>query len=189
MKFWTVQKNIIINTIDTYGYFKPDFSKSDYTASNPPLTSLYNMILEAFNNVNNTNYAGLIFAFAQTDNKNIYPIPDIYSFYDLIKEKKSVIKSLWDNLSSKDVVIAELDYLEDDFNFNPISIDINDFQFLMPPHMILPPYTKNDISRICNDLYNGNIKPSIFPSGIIQAHLPFITSKNLTNVYPMFKLK
>lgn len=48
-------------------------------------------------------------------------------------------------------------------------------KFSMPPLMIMPPY--------------GIIRPSVFPSGLIQAHLPYIKSENITNIYPMFKLK
>ncbi|MGN0676257.1 MAG: hypothetical protein ACI4K5_00755 [Ruminococcus sp.] len=185
MKFWTVQKTAVVNTVNKFGGFSPDFNKSDYIEINPDLKSLYDVILSSFNQVNNVMFSGLIFSFMKSDDKNIYQIPDIYSFYDLIKEKKPVIKSLWENLSSKDTVILELDYSE---NFNPIYIDINDFQFLMPPIMIMPPYTDKDIQYLLEDIQNGIIRPSVFPSGLIQAHLPYIKSENITNIYPMFKL-
>ena len=186
MKFWTVQKTAVVNTVNKFGGFSPDFSKSDYVAMNPDLKSLYDVILSSFNKVNNVMFSGLIFSFMESDNKKIYSIPDIYSFYDLINEKKPVIKSLWENLCSKDTVILELDYSEE---FNPIYMDVNDFQFLMPPLMIMPPYTDNDIQYLLEDINNGIIRPSVFPSGLIQAHLPYIKSENITNIYPMFKLK
>ena len=186
MKFWTVQKTAVVNTVNKFGGFSPDFSKSDYVAMNPDLKSLYDVILSSFNKVNNVMFSGLIFSFMESDNKKIYSIPDIYSFYDLINEKKPVIKSLWENLCSKDTVILELDYSEE---FNPIYMDVNDFQFLMPPLMIMPPYTDNDIQYLLEDINNGIIRPSVFPSGLIQAHLPYIQSENITNLYPMFKLK
>lgn len=56
------------------------------------------------------------------------------SFYSFIQNKRAVIESLWNELSSKDAVILELNY---DDNFNPIFLDINDFQFLMPPIFFL----------------------------------------------------
>ena len=186
MKFWTVQKITVADTVNKFGVFSPDFSKSDYVAMNPELKSLYDVILSSFNKVNNVMFAGLIFSFMTSDNKKIYSIPDIYSFYDLINEKKPVIKSLWENLCSNDTVILELDYSKE---FNPIYIDVNDFQFLMPPITIIPPYTDNDIQYLLEDINNGIIRPSVFPSGLIQAHLPYIKSENITNIYPMFKLK
>lgn len=186
MKFWTVQKTTVVDTVNKSGIFSPDFSKSDYVAMKPKLKNLYNVILLSFNKVNNVMLPGLIFSFMASDNKKIYPISDIHSFNDLINEKKPVIEDLWENLCSNDTVILELDYSKE---FNPIYIDVNDFQFLMPPITIIPPYTDNDIQYLLEDINNGIIRPSVFPSGLIQAHLPYIKSENITNIYPMFKLK
>ena len=35
---------------------------------------------------------------------------------------------------------------------NPLLIDLNDFQFLMPPIQYFPPYTEKSVDRICTDL-------------------------------------
>ena len=82
-------------------------------------------------------------------------------------------------------MIIELNY-ED--NFNPIFIDMNDFQFLMPPIMLLPPYTAESINRILEDITQDQICVSEFPSYVIQAHLPYIEKRNVINIYPMFEL-
>ena len=80
----------------------------------------------------------------------------------------------------------ELNYEE---RFNPIFIDINDFQFLMPPIMLLPPYTKNSILRIRQDIVYGQTSVSEFPSNVMQAHLPYIEKENIVNVYPIFEIE
>ena len=82
-------------------------------------------------------------------------------------------------------MVLELEYEE---NFNPIFIDINDFQLLMPPRMILPPYTGESFGRILNDISLGRVSSSEFPSYLFQAHLPDIKKENIINVYPVFSL-
>lgn len=95
------------------------------------------------------------------------------------------MNSLWNQLGAEDAVILELDVPAD---FNPVFIDLNDFQFLMPPVMPLPPYTPESVSRIINDIQHGVITRSEFPSDVIQAHLPNIEIKNVTGCYPLFSL-
>ena len=80
----------------------------------------------------------------------------------------------------------ELNYTE---SFNPIFIDINDFQFLMPPIMLLPPYTKESLLRIQRNIIQGQITVSEFPSNVIQAHLPYIKKENIVNAYQMFDVE
>lgn len=96
-----------------------------------------------------------------------------------------MIGTFWKQLDKENSVILELNYEND---FNPIFIDINDFQFLMPPVMLLPPYTKESINRIVADITQGRITLSEFPSNVIQAHLPYIEKRNVINMYPVFEL-
>lgn len=186
MKFWTVQKRAILEIINRDKIYYSDFTKSDILQKNQDLNELYSMSLEAFNILNQTNVTGLIFSLAGSNNKVVFSFEDIYFFYDRINECKDAILSMWKNFNKEDYVILELDYND---KFNPMFIDINDFQFLMPPIYIMPPYTKEDISRIANDFCAGCIAPSIFPSYIIQAHLPYIKIENITNIYPMFNFR
>lgn len=78
------------------------------------------------------------------------------------------------------------DYPED--SFNPLFIDINNFQFLMPPITILPPYSYESIARIVTDIRHARISSGVFPSYLIQAYLPVIHEKNITEMYHMFSL-
>ena len=55
---------------------------------------------------------------------------------------------------------------------------------VMPPVMAMPPYTEEDIDRIIQNISRGVYEPSIFPSGVIQLHLPNITLGNVVNIYP-----
>lgn len=85
-----------------------------------------------------------------------------------------MIGGFWKQLDKENSVLIELNY-EDDFN--PIFIDINDFQFLMPPIMLFYPYTQKSIDRILGDIKQGQITVSEFPSNVIQVHLPYIEKK------------
>lgn len=185
MKYWTVQKRELIELARKEGSYQPDFKKSEYLKINADLKDLYNAVLEAYNHINSSNLTGLIYAFLRSDDEAVYQIENYEEFRILIKRKKSAIYSLWKQLMKNDVVVVELDYEE---KFNPLLIDINDFQFLMPPIRILPPYTEQDIERILRELYTGQISRSIFPSNVIQAHLPYIKAENITEIYPMFDI-
>ncbi len=183
MKFWTVQKKEIINVVDKNGIFYSDFAKSNYVKLNPNLKDLYDLVLESFNKINHLNLRGIIFAFSQSDSQSVYEIDNFTSFYTFIQNKRAVIESLWNELKIKDAVILELNYNE---SFNPIFLDINDFQFLMPPIVFPVPFTDQDIERICWSIENGKITRSVFPSNVIQAHLPYIKPENIVNTYSIF---
>ncbi len=185
MKFWTVQKKEMIN-LAKENIYQPDFRKSVYLKYRPELKELYELVLNSYNKINNTNLPGLIFAFLQSDGKSVSEINNFDLFYSLIQRKKSAIRYLWEELRTQDALIVELAYDED---FNPIVLDFNDFQFLMPPIKITKSYTEQDIKRICQNISNGIFESSPFPTDVIQAHLPYIKKENIVNRYPMFDLK
>ena len=56
----------------------------------------------------------------------------------------------------------------------------------MPPIFFSYPFTEQDIERICWSIENGIITRSVFPSNVIQAHLPYIKAENIVNIYSMF---
>lgn len=149
---------------------------------NKNLSNLYSIILDSFNQINKKDLPGVIFAFAKNDNNRICSIKE---FKEFIKSKHEVIEGFWKQLDKDNSMIIELNY-ED--NFNAIFIDMNDFQFLMPPIMFLPPYTSESINRILKDIEKGQICVSEFPSYVIQAHLPYIEKRNVIIIYPMFEL-
>jgi len=118
-----------------------------------------------------------------TDNEGIHEINRMYRQIDAPTDVLSFPMLSYEQAG--DFSALEEDY-ED--NFNPIFIDMNDFQFLMPPIMLLPPYTSESINRILEDITQGQICVSEFPSYVIQAHLPYIEKRNVINIYPMFEL-
>ena len=185
MKVWTIQSKEVLNTIATKGVYQPNFEMSPYLMKNPKLANLYRFILESYNSVNGMNLSALIYGFMQSDGKQIFPIENIDEFYTFINEKMPAIKSFWNNIDKENSVILQLEYKD---NFNPLYIDINDFQALMPPVMIIPPYTQNTFDTICRDIQNGIIRTSIFPSYAIQCHLPYISQDNIVQAYSVFDI-
>lgn len=186
MKFWTVQTKEVLDIISRQGFFQPDFQRSRYLRLNPDLQELYDFILFSFNRNNGVQLPGIVFAFAQSDGRQITGIENSQDFYTFIQKNKHVIGALWNKLDTRDAVIMELEYHE---NFNPVFVDINDFQLLIPPVMILPPYTEQSLSRICTDISKGEITASEFPSSVIQAHLPYIQAENICGLYHSFPME
>lgn len=188
MKFWTVQPKEVLDIIMKEDIYIADFKKSTYLQELPELMDLYSLFLESFNAHNDTNLPGLVFAFAQSNDSNLFEIPDIESFQQLMIEKEPAVGGFWNAITKKGACILELEYNVEEFN--PIFIDFNDFQFLMPPITVpLPPYTEPDIARLVEHVHNGTVETSIFPSYVMQAHLPFIRKENIICGYEMFPLK
>lgn len=185
MKFWTIQTKDVIESIQENEIYQPDFNSSRYLHINKKLSDLYSVILKSFNQINKKELPGIIFAFAKSDNNRIYSINTIDEFEEFIKSKQAVIGGFWEQLDKEKSMVIELNY---ENNFNPLFIDINDFQFLMPPIMLVPPYTQESINRILRDIMQGQITVSEFPSNVIQAHLPYIEKRNVVNIYPVFEL-
>lgn len=185
MKFWTIQTKDVIRTIQNKGIYQPNFNNSRYLHINNNLSELYSIILHSFNQINKKDLPGVVYAFAKCDNGRVYSIRTIEEFREFINSKRAVIDGFWREVDKDNSMIIELDY-ED--NFNPVFIDINDFQFLMPPIVLFPPYTKKSINRILEGIKRGQITVSEFPSNVIQAHLPYIEKRNVVNIYPVFEL-
>lgn len=186
MKFWTVQRKEVVNAVIKSGGYQPNFLYSEYPKVIAELDGLYDFVLRSFNNVNNSKLPGLIFSYVQTDGKYIKEISSFEEFYRIIQENKTSNASLWNYLATDDNVVLELNY--DQLSFNPLYININDFQFMMPPVITeLPPYSETDVIRIYESISNGQPTPAPLHSDLIQAHLPFITTENIVNVYKTFK--
>ena len=187
MKFWSVQSKEVLDIINNKGEYRPQVTESRFIASNPDLFDLYQTMVNIYNNINKTNYNGLIYTFFAEDYNTRQPLyfENIQQFQDIIEARKQSIKSLWHQLLERDSYILELTYSG---TFNPLFIDINDFQFLIPPIQYLYPYNSKDIRRIVNDLSVGRLPYPIFPSGLIQAHVPYIRKENIVNIYPMFEI-
>lgn len=186
MRYWTIQNMNVVEILRQDGIYYPDFWASSYLAKNPLMTGLYNYVLDCYNRVNSTCLRGLVFAFLKSDNKAVYEFRDADDFYQYMCSHRYAINELWKQFDPETSVVMELEYPE---NLNPLFIDINDFQFLMPPVTVLPPYTDKSFDQITADLSAGVISASEFPSGVIQAHLPYIQRKNVCNLYSFFPLE
>ena len=183
MKFWTIQTRNVIESIQKNGVYQPDFGRSRYLRINRKLTGLYSHVLKSFNRINQRDLPGVVFAFAKGGQNGITSIGTMDEFRAFIQSKQDVIGGFWTELDRRNSVIMELDY-EDDFN--PLWIDINDFQFLMPPIIPVSNYTKESVGRILANMAQGRFEASPFPSNVIQGHLPSIEKRNVTHVYPLF---
>ena len=137
---WTVQKRAVVNYCLTNDFYCPNFGNSDYLSETPALSSLYDMLLEAYNNVNSETLEGVVLKLRLRDTNN------------------------------------------------PLFIDFNNFQLLMPPILILPPYTQEYCkSLICHWIAGKYVKGILNP-GLVQAHLPALVKEDLLGIYPMFTI-
>ena len=187
MKLWTVQKYTALNEILKRGIYQPDFSRSWYASQGEMEGLFYGTLIEMFASLNGVQVPGLIFTFAKNvDNQCIKDFASYEEFQQFICSRKAAIKSLWNQIAQPDACILELEYTN--AAFNPMFIDINDFQALMPPVMEMPPYTKEVIAQIFQDFSQGIIRPSMFPTFLLQAHVPNIKRENLRGVYPIFRI-
>ena len=126
MKYWTVQSQEVLEIIEKEGAYYPVFAKSQY---NKQYKELYNFMLKSFNNINNTNCDGLIYAFCISVKDMIYPIANIEEFRYFININKDKINFLWDTFKKNNCKILELDV---NFEFNDLALSFNDFQYIMP---------------------------------------------------------
>ena len=196
MIYWTIQSRIVLDILNCNGYYEPDFSKSSYLERYKnnnseydlytPNMNLYYTLLSFANQINNVNLKGLIFSFCKFERNHIIGFPNYKAFRYYISEKKNVIKSLWNILSQTDSVILELEFNKP--YWNPLFIDINDYQYLMPPVIPWPPYSQDSEQKIYNNLSRGICCKSPLPSGICQAHLPYINFEMIRNIYDVFSI-
>ena len=182
---WTVQKRAALNTCLTYDYFCPDFEKSDYLSRIPNLKYLYDMLLEAYNNMNSETLKGLFFSFCLEENGRISSFTNYEQFKWYITQNRSVVQSLWKSYEAMDCVILKLRLRQTN---NPLYIDFNNFQLLMPPITILPPYTEDYFKNLVDKWTSGQYVKGILNSGLVQAHLPALVKEDLLGVYPMFTI-
>lgn len=179
MKFWTIQTPDILNIIEKKGCYEADISKSIYVKQNNNFKKLYNFVLDSFNLVNKTKYNGIVFSFAKI-RRGVEEIKNFSEFKELMVSKMDVVGFLINSLKNRGCIILELEYNE---SFNPIFVDFNDFQYIMPQVTIVCPYTEYSYNDIICSMRRGVLRMSEFPSYIAQAHLPYIKSDNIVNIY------
>ena len=182
---WTVQKRAVVNYCLTNDFYCPNFGNSDYLSETPALSSLYDMLLEAYNNVNSETLEGLVFSFCKEENDSITCFRDYEDFKSTITEHRDSLQSLWKRYEEMDCVVLKLRLRDTN---NPLFIDFNNFQLLMPPILILPPYTQEYCkSLICHWIAGKYVKGILNP-GLVQAHLPALVKEDLLGIYPMFTI-
>lgn len=135
MKFWTLQRKKVCEQIERDGYYQPDFNFSEYLHFNEELFFQYEAILSSFNEINGTEFPGLIFAFAKEVNGCVEEISDLTDFCLVLQKNKDTLRPLWEHYNMDDMVLMELSY---DNDFNPILIEYNNYQFLGVLYSELP---------------------------------------------------
>lgn len=184
MILWTVQDKTVLKNIENDQVYQPDFEKSEYVKKIPELEALYDFTLKSFNELNNANVPGLVFAFSKIQDNQILPFSNYSDFENYIVDHMSKIYSMWKHfLLERDCFVLELHY---ENNFNPMFVDENDFQYIMPPLIKLPPYGPNAKDQILRAMASGQPIASPCPSGLAQCHMPNISKENIVHVYDMF---
>lgn len=168
---WTIQKKQVLDKINKDGCYYPDFNcKSNYN-------SAYGMILDSYNNINNSSYKGLIFCFAKRGfNQYFNDIQELYSYF-LNNPAITAAFNFWDN----NYVILKLHYSE---KFNMIPIDFNDFIYTMPPI-----YNEQIFECICSSIKKGIYPGTVVLPSFTQVHAPYIKQENIINIYGNFDKK
>lgn len=185
MKYWTIQSKEVLNKIESEGIYYPNIERSNYISKNVELEQLYTFILDSFNSVNKCKCSGLVFSFLTQDSNKIVSYENITSFHNAMIKGKDIVNPLWNELLTNECKILELEFDEE---INPIYIDFNDFQIIMPPIYEIQPYKETDIKKIITNVRKGVFSQSIFPSKIIQGHLPYIKTENILNTHELFLL-
>ena len=186
MKFWTIQSQEVLDIIEKEGIYNPKFSMSQYYKQ---YYELYDFMLESFNNINNLNCEGLIYAFSISNKGVIYPISNIEGFRYFINMNENKITYLWNEFIKKDSKILEL---EVDFVFNDLALAFNDFQYIMPSPVNKLLFNQVEYQTNCDlilsNIKKGNIMCSSENYDLIQSHLPYIKKLDIKNIYDMFRL-
>ena len=178
--FWTIQKPEVINIVMREGTFLADFSKSAYLETIPDWDLLYEWLLKAYNIINKTDFNGLVFGFMRMVDEQVKDIEDLEEFLETVYDGKDALRSMWNYFKMKNCKIV---HLETERKYNPMGIDLNNFQVLMPPMLILPPFTEDYVSWMMKTFFSGVAPHSIFPGNIMQVHIPQINREDIVQVY------
>ena len=188
MIVYTLQPKKILDIIDEKGIYVPDFGKSEYLKKMPELKDIYDFVLECFNRNNGCNLSSLIFTFVPSDGQFCRYDPEIGHIVNHFCNHHAEIDSLWRELISReDVILYQLQY--DENAFNPIAIGMNDFQYIMPPVIPMPPYLEGDDKMIKGMMMRGNVDRFMVQSYIYQYCVPYIKRENIMGLFRPFTLE
>lgn len=177
---WSIQKTSVVEQALNEGLYQPDFKKSTFVKQNPQLLALYDLLVTGFNVHNHVHVPGVIFGFFRTDGQQVYEIRSIEEFGEFLYRNRPVMKALLESYDGRDYEIVMLDYPD---NVQPLFIDINDFQYIMPPEVVVPPFTENDVDRIKYQLITNQPGVSRLPTEVIQGHFANIRRENIVGRY------
>ena len=166
---WTIQSKKVLEIINKAGAYYPDFRYSGVKCR-----AAYQMVLDSFNDLNNSAYKGLIFAFAPRGNNQYFNSIEELSQYFLDNPLITDAFSFWND----DYLILQLQYTE---SFNMITMDFNDFIRIMPPIDDWYAY-----QVICSRIRRGVYQPGITLPSFTQVHSPFIKQENVVAIYENF---
>ena len=187
MIVWTAQSTDVLESLIRKRVYQADFKKSSYLRNYIPNNeTLYRVTLSSFNRINGTDVPGLIYAFTFTNNHRIYDVPTYERFMTELRSAKNSVRTLWRHFIEEQRVLLQI-MVEDEFN--PMYINYNDYQEIMPPIELMPPYyTEATVNRIIDNFVRGEVEPSPFPSSLMQVHFPQIEASDVLGVFPMFRL-
>ena len=99
------------------------------------------------------------------------------------------IRSLWRQLCNPSNVILRLDLPEEETPLDDLCIDINEFQAIMPPITTFDLVNDSVITDIWTNLMSSAERHSDFDCGLLQANLPYIRRRHVTEVHEVFSLE
>lgn len=189
LRVWSIQKRGVIDHVLETGSYTPLFAESDWLRSHSEQEGLYKLLLEQFNQHNNTQVAGLVFGYMWYEKSQIRPFRNVEEFIQVCSRCKGAIKEVWETLEKQEdeMVIVELAYPAN--SVYPLFLDVNDVRFLQPPVTFETPYTTEYLEEMLVHLERGVPRPSVIPSGLMQVHLPFIERGSIKMLYPMSSLQ
>lgn len=185
---WTVQKNIVIDFIMKEGSFQPSFEKSDTVANRPEMRDLYGVMLENFNHLNGFDLPGLLFGYMNTDGSHVLSFGSYEELTHILREKRSAIQTQWEYYQNAPEEYS-LVKVAIPSTYEPMPIDVNDYNYLIPPIEPKPPFNKDDLAKILHNLRHGKVRMSPLPSGLMQVHMPFLKKEYIQELHPLFDLK
>lgn len=182
MVYWTIQPQSVVEKVLQDGYYEADYNKSEYLDTSKELRSVYDNLLTYANTLNKSKLDGLVDAFVGVDSKTGEHILTDEDFVLWMERNKAALGGHWRYLKKNKERMFLIKLVDRPEFWNPLILDFNDWSFLLPPVMALPPYQAEDISRISQLLAQGLVPENIFPSGAYQARLPYIDKSVVENI-------
>lgn len=202
MIIWTVQQAEVVENAIQNGCYIPNIYKSEFLKSVnqqvedgkervAELVNLYKFISSVYwernpiKGIKPGNSTGICFGFAGDSGKELFSWDTFDEFGKFILSHMSVIDSLWHEMlfNPKNVV------LKIEVNCDPCPIDINDWQYLMPPFI---DFSSLGMSR--EDIVKYLLVPNSYHrspqrSGVVQLHFPAIIPSQIRGIGSVFNEK